>query len=118
MQEMTRAALEEEPLDLILVVGGWDSSNTGHLLEIPVHAGVTAYHVNAASCISPDNSITHRTVEGAIEVRVADACPWHGEHLAGQPVLRHPLPLFPGVRRLGCRRPRTSCPWTARCAWA
>ncbi len=54
-------------LDFILVVGGWDSSNTAHLLEIPVHAGVVAYHINVPSCIAPDNSITHRTVAGAIE---------------------------------------------------
>jgi len=54
-------------LDFILVVGGWDSSNTAHLLEIPVHEGLPAYHVNVPSCIAPDNSIEHRTVDGAIE---------------------------------------------------
>ena len=44
-------------LDLILVVGGWDSSNTAHLLEIPDHAGLTAYHVNEPGCIKPTNAI-------------------------------------------------------------
>jgi len=53
-------------LDLILVVGGWDSSNTGHLLEIPVEGGRVAYHVNEAGCIKEDNSIVHRTVEGEV----------------------------------------------------
>eukprot|EP00563_Minutocellus_polymorphus_P001175 CAMPEP_0181042504 /NCGR_PEP_ID=MMETSP1070-20121207/12186_1 /TAXON_ID=265543 /ORGANISM="Minutocellus polymorphus, Strain NH13" /LENGTH=472 /DNA_ID=CAMNT_0023120723 /DNA_START=86 /DNA_END=1504 /DNA_ORIENTATION=- len=53
-------------LDFILVVGGWDSSNTAHLLEIPEHAGVRSFHINRAECIGADNTITHRTVDGEI----------------------------------------------------
>jgi 4-hydroxy-3-methylbut-2-en-1-yl diphosphate reductase len=53
-------------LDFILVVGGFDSSNTAHLLEIPLLAGVRAYHINRADCIRADNTITHRTMEGEI----------------------------------------------------
>ena len=53
-------------LDFILVVGGWDSSNTAHLLEIPQHAGVRSFHINRAECIGADNTITHRTMDGEI----------------------------------------------------
>jgi 4-hydroxy-3-methylbut-2-enyl diphosphate reductase len=53
-------------LDFILVIGGWDSSNTAHLLEIPVHAGIRSFHINRAECIGADNTITHRTVDGEI----------------------------------------------------
>jgi len=53
-------------LDFILVVGGWDSSNTAHLLEIPIHAGIRSFHINRAECIGADNTITHRTVSGEI----------------------------------------------------
>ena len=53
-------------LDFILVIGGWDSSNTAHLLEIPVHAGIRAFHINRGDCINADNTITHRTVTGEI----------------------------------------------------
>lgn len=53
-------------LDFILVVGGWDSSNTAHLLEIPHHAGIRSFHINRADCIGADNTITHRTVDGEI----------------------------------------------------
>eukprot|EP00550_Attheya_septentrionalis_P013329 CAMPEP_0198304072 /NCGR_PEP_ID=MMETSP1449-20131203/57204_1 /TAXON_ID=420275 /ORGANISM="Attheya septentrionalis, Strain CCMP2084" /LENGTH=515 /DNA_ID=CAMNT_0044006583 /DNA_START=51 /DNA_END=1598 /DNA_ORIENTATION=- len=53
-------------LDFILVVGGWDSSNTAHLLEIPVKAGVRSFHINRAECIGADNTITHRTMAGEI----------------------------------------------------
>ncbi len=56
------------PLDFILVVGGWDSSNTAHLLEIPHEEGLRGFHVNEASCIKPDNSVAHRTVDGEILV--------------------------------------------------
>mmetsp|Transcript_20162 Transcript_20162/g.50182 ORF Transcript_20162/g.50182 Transcript_20162/m.50182 type:complete len:460 (+) Transcript_20162:307-1686(+) len=53
-------------LDFILVVGGWDSSNTAHLLEIPHNEGVRSFHINRADCIGADNTITHRSVEGEI----------------------------------------------------
>ena len=57
---------KEYGLDFILVVGGWDSSNTAHLLEIPHMAGVRSFHINRAECIGADNTITHRTVDGEI----------------------------------------------------
>eukprot|EP00977_Amphora_coffeiformis_P020652 scaffold8374_cov175-Amphora_coffeaeformis.AAC.91 len=53
-------------LDFILVIGGWDSSNTAHLLEIPVNEGVRAFHIDRAERISADNTITHRTMSGEI----------------------------------------------------
>ena len=57
---------KELKLDFILVVGGWDSSNTAHLLEIPIKAGVRSFHINRADCISADNTITHRSISGEI----------------------------------------------------
>lgn len=65
MDELVQNA-ENLGLDFILVIGGWDSSNTGHLLEIPVNAGIRAFHINRAECIGADNTITHRTVDGKI----------------------------------------------------
>lgn len=53
-------------LDFILVVGGFDSSNTAHLLEIPQLRGVPSYHINSAECITAENSIRHRKVDGEI----------------------------------------------------
>ena len=57
---------EELELDFILVVGGWDSSNTQHLLEIPMLAGLPGYHINKCDCISADNTITHRKMDGEV----------------------------------------------------
>lgn len=39
----------EEKLDLMIVVGGWDSSNTHHLAEISVNKGINTYWVNKVS---------------------------------------------------------------------
>jgi len=72
--EMSDEALNDKPLDFILVVGGWDSSNTAHLLEIPHMKGVEGYHVNEAKCIRPDNSVEHRDTEGNI-LTTADFLP-------------------------------------------
>ena len=51
-------------LDFILVVGGFDSSNTAHLVEIPHNRNIPVFHINEASCIGPDNSVTHRQIDG------------------------------------------------------
>jgi len=53
-------------LDFILVVGGFDSSNTAHLVEIPHNKGLTVYHINEADCISETNTLTHRLLDGSI----------------------------------------------------
>lgn len=77
IMEMSEEATSEEgeALDFVLVVGGWDSSNTAHLLEIPIDEyKLTGYHVNTAKCIRPDNSIEHRDVHGNILVQ-ANALP-------------------------------------------
>jgi len=57
---------EKLELDFILVVGGWDSSNTAHLLEIPQKVGMRSFHINTSNCIGADNTITHRTMAGEI----------------------------------------------------
>lgn len=57
--------LVEEPLDLVLVIGGFNSSNTGHLQEIAVEKGLTAYHIDGPDCILPDNTIRHKPIHSA-----------------------------------------------------
>lgn len=57
---------KQPDLDFILVVGGFDSSNTAHLLEIPHMRGVPSFHINTAGCIKAENTIEHRTVDGEV----------------------------------------------------
>jgi 4-hydroxy-3-methylbut-2-enyl diphosphate reductase len=56
--------VEKDGIDFILVIGGFDSSNTAHLLEIPMKAGVRSFHIDRADCITADNKITHRLMSG------------------------------------------------------
>ncbi len=51
--------LVREGVDLMIVVGGYNSSNTGHLVEISLEF-CPAYHVKDASCILSKEEIEHK----------------------------------------------------------
>ena len=53
------------PPDMMLVVGGFNSSNTSHLQEIPEAAGVPSFWVDGARCVDvAANTITHKLANG------------------------------------------------------
>lgn len=52
--------LVEEKLDLMVVIGGFNSSNTTHLQEIPIHRGIPSYHIDSAARIGPGNRLEHK----------------------------------------------------------
>ncbi|HXE56816.1 MAG TPA: 4-hydroxy-3-methylbut-2-enyl diphosphate reductase [Gemmatimonadales bacterium] len=55
--------LLEQPLDLMVVVGGYNSSNTCHLAALSAGRGVRTYHIEDAECIDPAaRSVRHQPV--------------------------------------------------------
>ncbi|MEB3162144.1 MAG: 4-hydroxy-3-methylbut-2-enyl diphosphate reductase [Prochlorothrix sp.] len=58
----------EEPLDLMVVIGGFNSSNTTHLQEISIHRGLRSYHIDAPERIGPGNRVEHKPLDGDLVV--------------------------------------------------
>lgn len=66
-QERQDAMIEllgDGSVDIMLVVGGFNSSNTSHLQEMAEHAGVTSYWVDQSTCVGPGNVIRYRRSDG------------------------------------------------------
>ncbi|WP_269622338.1 4-hydroxy-3-methylbut-2-enyl diphosphate reductase [Prochlorococcus marinus] len=54
-------SLVDEPLDLLVVIGGFNSSNTTHLQEIALSKGIRSFHIDTPERIGDeDNTITHK----------------------------------------------------------
>lgn len=69
-QERQDAMLElvEEPLDLVVVIGGFNSSNTTHLQEIAIARGLNSYHIDSADRLLDERRIEHKPLGGEVAV--------------------------------------------------
>ena len=61
-------SLVDEPLDLLVVIGGFNSSNTTHLQEIAVSRGIRSFHIDTPERIGPGNRIEHMPLGGTLEL--------------------------------------------------
>jgi 4-hydroxy-3-methylbut-2-en-1-yl diphosphate reductase len=52
--------LVDLPLDLMVVIGGFNSSNTTHLQEISIERGIPSYHIDSAERILPSGRLEHK----------------------------------------------------------
>ncbi len=62
-------ALMEEPLDLMVVVGGYNSSNTCHLAALVHSHGTRVYHIEDADSIEPSGTVRYQPIGTKQEVR-------------------------------------------------
>jgi 4-hydroxy-3-methylbut-2-enyl diphosphate reductase len=69
--------LLQEPLDVMLVVGGYNSSNTCHLAALVQSKGVPTFHIEDAACVEPaSGAIRHQPIGTKQEERTED---WLGK---------------------------------------
>ena len=69
-QERQDAMLDlvREDLSLMIVIGGFNSSNTTHLQEIAVEYGIPSYHIDSAARILSRDRIEHKPLDKDIEI--------------------------------------------------
>ena len=67
-QERQDAMLElvEDNLDLMIVIGGFNSSNTTQLQQIAIDRGIPSYHIDCVERIQSINHIEHRQLTGEL----------------------------------------------------
>ncbi|CAD5944295.1 4-hydroxy-3-methylbut-2-enyl diphosphate reductase [Planktothrix tepida] len=59
----------DDPLDLMVVIGGFNSSNTTHLQEMSVEKGIPSYHIDCSERILTDNRIEHKPLGKLLEIQ-------------------------------------------------
>jgi 4-hydroxy-3-methylbut-2-enyl diphosphate reductase len=70
-------ALIQEPLDVMVVVGGYNSSNTCHLAALVQSNGVRTFHIEDAEGVDPSSgTIRHQPIGAKHEATTAD---WLGD---------------------------------------
>lgn len=60
-QDAMADLLAEGDIDIMIVIGGFNSSNTSHLQEMAEHHGTKSFWVERPDCVGPGNKITYRT---------------------------------------------------------
>lgn len=60
--------LVKQKLDLMVVIGGFNSSNTTHLQEIAIERGIPSYHIDCVERVQSATAIEHRLLNGQLQI--------------------------------------------------
>jgi len=64
-------SLVDEDLDILVVIGGFNSSNTTHLQEIAITKNISSFHIDTPERISvKENSIFHKPLGSELELKI------------------------------------------------
>jgi 4-hydroxy-3-methylbut-2-enyl diphosphate reductase len=74
-QDALETLLAGTPLDLLVVIGGYNSSNTTHLLEIGLAKGVPTFHVSESRCLVDADTLRHQPLHARAEVLASEWLP-------------------------------------------
>jgi 4-hydroxy-3-methylbut-2-enyl diphosphate reductase len=85
-QDAVEALLDTEPVDLMMVVGGYNSSNTCNLARICA-ARVRTYHIADPSCLLSADRIRHRPVGAPSTVKADEVVSEHWLPASGRVVV-------------------------------
>jgi 4-hydroxy-3-methylbut-2-enyl diphosphate reductase len=73
-QDALHAMLRDAKVDLMLVIGGYNSSNTGHLVEIASEKAPT-YHIQSVDCVESAKTLRHLPLGQRAETSIEDWLP-------------------------------------------
>jgi 4-hydroxy-3-methylbut-2-enyl diphosphate reductase len=74
--------LLSEPLDLLIVVGGYNSSNTTHLVEIGIQK-LPTWFIRNASCLTSEKELRHFDIHSKSEITSCDWLPDQPDLIVG-----------------------------------
>lgn len=84
-----------DSLDICIVIGGYNSSNTLHLIEIPEEAGVSTYHVDCAARIGGNGEDESKAMTNVIQHKPLKTSPADAMMEKGLEVKENFLPEGP-----------------------
>jgi len=61
-QDAMSEILDGIPPQALVVIGGYNSSNTGHLAEMGIEKGLATFHIDDASCMISKSQIRHQPI--------------------------------------------------------
>lgn len=81
-QDAMEDLLKNRP-QVMIVIGGYNSSNTGHLAEMGIENKLPTFHIDDAGCILSKSQIRHQPVGGKEEVVTENWWPPNGPAVIG-----------------------------------